>query len=224
MQKEPRDFGYSILKGVLSHPECDLIARSVENASSFGRAGARNLMSNPVIANLAFDSRLLEIAAESLGSNAIPFRATLFEKSPAANWHVLWHQDRALPMSQRFDSCEWGPWTTKAGVLYALAPPWALKTVLALRVHLDASTPSNGPLQVIPNSHEAGILSPGAIKRLTSTRAAETCTVGRGGILVMRPLLLHSSTKAVCDDPRRVIHIEYAERLDFGTGLRLGVA
>jgi len=189
-----------------------------------GRAGARNLMSNPVIADLAFDSRLLQLAADALGSNAQPFRATLFEKSGAANWHVVWHQDRALPMSQRIESCEWGPWTTKAGVLYALAPAWALKRVLALRVHLDASTLSNGPLQVIPNSHEAGVLLPSAIRRLMNTRAAETCTVGRGGVLAMRPLLLHSSTKALCDEPRGVIHIEYAKSLDFGTGLRLGVA
>ncbi|HWP52558.1 MAG TPA: phytanoyl-CoA dioxygenase family protein [Pyrinomonadaceae bacterium] len=224
MQKEPRDIGYSTLAGVLSHQECDLIARRVKNASSMGRAGARNLMSNPIIADLAFDSRLLQLAADALGSKAQPFRATLFEKSGEANWHVLWHQDRALPMSRRFESCEWGPWTTKAGVLYALAPAWALKTVLAFRVHLDASTLSNGPLQVIPTSHEDGVLSPAAIQRLMSTRPAETCTVGRGGILAMRPLLLHSSAKALCDEPRRVIHIEYAESLDFGTGLRLGVA
>ena len=224
MKKEPRDIGYSTLACVLSHQECDLVARRVENASSMGRAGARNLMSNPVIADLAFDSRLLKLAADALGSKAQPFRATLFEKSSAANWHVLWHQDRALPMSRRFESCEWGPWTTKAGVLYALAPAWALKRVLALRIHLDASTLSNGPLQVIPNSHEGGVLSPAAIRRLMSTRAAETCTVGRGGILAMRPLLLHSSTRALCDEPRRVIHIEYAESLDFATGLSLGVA
>lgn len=224
MQKELGDIGYSTLAGVLSHQECDLIARHVENTPRMGRAGERNLMSNPVIADLAFDSRLLQLAAHALGSKAQPFRATLFEKSGAANWHVLWHQDRALPMSRRFESYEWGPWTTKAGGLYALAPAWALKTVLALRVHLDASTLSNGPLQVIPNSHEDGVLSPAAIQRLMSTRAAETCTVGRGGILAMRPLLLHSSTKARCDEPRRVIHIEYAASLDFGTGLRLGVA
>src|SRR4030095_767097 len=224
MQKETRDIGYSTFAGVLSHQECDLIARRVKNASTMGRAGARNLMSNPVIADLAFDSRLLQLAADALGSKAQPFRATLFEKSGAANWHVLWHQDRALPMSRRFESYEWGPCTTKAGGLYALAPAWALKTVLALRVHLDASTLSNGPLQVIPNSHKDGVLSPAAIQRLMSTRAAETCTVGRGGILAMRPLLLHSSTKARCDEPRRVIHIEYAASLDFATGLRLGVA
>lgn len=224
MQKETRDIGYSTFAGVLSRHECDLIVRRVASTSRIGQAGARNLMSNPVIADLAFDSRLLELAADALGTNVTPFRATLFEKSGDANWHVLWHQDRALPMSRRVESCEWGPWTTKAGVLYALAPAWALKTVVALRVHLDASTLENGPLRVIPNSHAAGILSTAAIHRMMSTRTAEACIVGRGGILAMRPLLLHSSNRARCDEPRRVIHIEYAQSLDFGKSLRLGVA
>lgn len=181
-------------------------------------------MSNPLIADLALDTRLLELAAEVLGTSAIPFRATLFEKSGETNWQVLWHQDRALPMTRRHDSDEWGPWTTKAGVLYALAPAWALKRVVALRVHLDASTLDNGPLRVIPNSHTSGILSPAATQRMMSTQAPETCVVDRGGILAMRPLLLHSSTRARRDEPRRVIHIEYAETLDFGPGLRLGLA
>jgi ectoine hydroxylase-related dioxygenase (phytanoyl-CoA dioxygenase family) len=224
MQNSIRDIGYSTFEEVLTHQECDFITRAVGNASSSGRAGARNLMSNPAVAELAFDSRLLQFAADALGTKASPFRATLFEKSGAANWRVLWHQDRALPMSQRFNSCEWGPWSTKAGVLYALAPAWALKTVVALRVHLDASTRDNGPLQVIPNSHKAGVLSATAIRREISSQEADTCLVGRGGILTVRPLLLHSSTKARCDEPRRVIHIEYAHSLDFGTGLRLCVA
>ena len=108
-------------------------------------------------------------------------------------------------------------------MLYALAPAWALKRVVALRVHLDASTPDNGPLRVIPNSHEAGILSPTAIHRLTIARAADTCVVGRGGIMAMSPLLLHSSVKACSDEPRRVIHFEYAGSLDLAMGLRLCV-
>jgi ectoine hydroxylase-related dioxygenase (phytanoyl-CoA dioxygenase family) len=127
-------------------------------------------------------------------------------------------------MSRRFNSREWGPWSTKAGVLYALAPAWALKRVVALRVHLDPSTHDNGPLQVIPNSHKAGVLSSVAIGRELSSQAVDTCLVGRGGILKMRPLLLHASAKSGCDEPRRVIHIEYADSLDFGTGLRLCVA
>jgi hypothetical protein len=47
--------------------------------------------------------------------------------------------------------------------------------------------------------------------------------VDAGGVVVMRPLIVHASSKAVSDRPRRVLHIEYAESLDIGSGLRLAV-
>lgn len=223
MKQAEGDAGYSTFEGVLSHRECSVVANAVTGCQA-RRAGARNLMSNPLIAELAFDSRLLQLAAGALGTTASPFRATLFEKSARTNWHVLWHQDRALPLSRRCNSREWGPWTTKAGVLYALAPAWALERVVALRIHLDASTSENGPLRVIPHSHKAGILSESDIRRMMTTRTPDTCLVGRGAVLAMRPLLLHSSTKTRCDELRRVIHIEYADKFSFGVGLRLCVA
>jgi hypothetical protein len=40
----------------------------------------------------------------------------------------------------------------------------------------------------------------------------------------MRPLLVHSSSKARGAGPRRVLHIEYADALDLGAGLRLAIA
>ena len=70
----------------------------------------------------------------------MPFRATLFDKSPKSNWLVVWHQDTALTICERIDAAGWGPWSTKAGVLYAHAPAAALERVVALRVCLDDST------------------------------------------------------------------------------------
>ena len=55
-------------------------------------------------------------------SETIAFRATLFDKSPVANWLVVWHQDTALPLRHHVAEPGWGPWSTKAGVLYAHAP------------------------------------------------------------------------------------------------------
>ena len=65
------------------------------------RAGARHLMADEKIAALAHDLRLLNLVRDSLGSDAIPLRATLFDKSSDANWLVVWHQDTALPLTQR---------------------------------------------------------------------------------------------------------------------------
>jgi hypothetical protein len=40
--------------------------------------------------------------------------------------------------------------------------------------------------------------------------AEVSCIVARGGLLVIRPLLLHASSPAKSPGHRRVIHIEYA--------------
>jgi ectoine hydroxylase-related dioxygenase (phytanoyl-CoA dioxygenase family) len=182
------------------------------------------LMSIPAVEAVEKDDRLLRIARGALGDGAVPFRATLFEKSGRANWLVVWHQDTALPLASRNDSTEWGPWSLKAGVLYAHAPAWALSRVLALRIHLDASTGENGPLRVIPGSHLAGVLSDDQILELARTREKVEAHVSRGGVLAMWPLLVHSSSKARADEPRRVLHLEYADALDLGPGLRLSIA
>lgn len=67
----------------------------------------------------------------------------------------------------------------------------------------------NGPLRVIPGSHGQG--------RFSAEEVAEwsrgdriTCTVPRGGALLMRPLLLHASSACLIPKPRRVIHLEFA--------------
>jgi len=181
-------------------------------------------MSNRIVATLANDDRLKAIARTALGGPAVPFRATLFAKTGEANWLIAWHQDTALPLNARFDATGWGPWSLKAGVLHAHAPASALSRVVALRVHLDASTARNGPLRVIPGSHSLGILSDRQALEYVATHEQQDCLTPRGGIIAMRPLILHASSKAQTAEPRRVLHIEYADALDLGPGIRLAIA
>ena len=219
------DPGFWIEKDVLSDVECDALSKVLAaGAQARGRAGTRHLMASPAIREIASDSRLLHLATETLGGRAVPFRATLFEKSGRANWLVVWHQDTALPLVAPIGGEEWGPWSTKAGVLYAHAPAWALDRIVALRVHLDASTSDNGPLRVLPGTHRAGVLTDDEVFARARRGESVDCIVGRGGILTMRPLLIHSSSKVRLDQPRRVLHIEYADTLDLGQGVRVAVA
>ena len=95
---------------------------------------------------------------------------------------------------------------------------------IALRLHLDASTKDNGPLRVLPGSHSLGVLSDDEVYDHAKTGDSVECLVGRGGVLAMRPLLIHSSSKAISAEPRRVLHIEYADTLDLAPGIRLAVA
>ncbi len=217
--------GYCVEEGVLPAIECADILLSLGGASlQHGRAGVRHLMSRPAICKLASEPRLLAIAERFIGASAIPYKATLFEKSAQVNWHVGWHQDRSLPLQKRFHSAEWGPWTQKEGVLYAYAPTFALERIVALRIHLDASTNDNGPLRLFSGSHLLGALCEAEVNSYANANVGVECLVGQGGVLAMRPLVIHSSSKAKTDSPRRVIHIEYATCLDFGEGIRLAIA
>ena len=50
------------------------------------------------------------------------------------------------------------------------------------------------------------------------------CPVSRGGVLAMRPLIVHASSKSLGAHPRRVLHIEYAETAAIAHGLELAEA
>ena len=180
-------------------------------------------MLNPAVAKLARDSRLRGFASSLLGGQATPYRATLFDKSPDSNWLVVWHQDTALPRREHQPAQDWGPWSRKEGVHYAHAPVHALKEVVALRLHLDDSTAENGPLRVLPGTHILGVLSDDELHALSEQVQPVDCLTTKGGVVAMRPLLLHASSKSRSEQPRRVLHIEYTS-LETFNHLQLAVA
>lgn len=136
---------------------------------------------------------------------------------------MAWHQDTALPVERVPAVDGWGPSSVKDGVTFIHAPTNALSKVLALRVHLDASTESNGPLRVIPGSHKKRLVDDEEFAHWTK-RNAVTCCVGKGGVVAMSPLLIHASSKCLRDEPRRVLHIEYAASLEIESGIMLATA
>lgn len=223
--RPPVEAGYFIDEQVFSDVECEQLLNAVADSSVIrrGRAGSRHLMSQSDVRRAASDPRMLRIAHRALGTEAVPYRATLFEKSGVANWLVVWHQDTALPLRSQFDLPGWGPWSRKAGFLYAHAPSWALSHIVALRIHLDASTPDNGPLRILPGTHSLGVMSDADVFALARSQVHVDCIVGRGGVMAMYPLLVHSSGKTSCRTPRRVLHIEYADSLTLGSDIQLAI-
>jgi ectoine hydroxylase-related dioxygenase (phytanoyl-CoA dioxygenase family) len=222
---EPDGPGFAITPGVLSAAEVDLLCGHLSGSKiRRTRGGARNLLAEPAASAVAHDPRLLALASRALGAQAFPFKATLFDKSLRANWLVAWHQDTVLPIKARREVAGWGPWSLKAGVLYAKAPAQALSLVVALRLHLDDSSSANGPLRVLPGTHRLGVLPPVRIQELSSAIRSVECLVARGGIITMWPLFLHASSRASGSAPRRVLHVEYAASTDLGNTLELDVA
>jgi hypothetical protein len=68
------------------------------------------------------------------------------------------------------------------------------------------------------------VLADEALGRLSQEIQPIDCVVPAGGVIAMRPLLVHASSKSHSDHPRRVLHIEYADSLDMGHNLELAVA
>jgi len=224
MTNRTDDRGYAVRHAVIERGETAPLLEAICGAGSARtRAGARHLLNVPAVRAIAEDPRLQQLAAQYLGQEPVPFRATLFDKSSVANWLVTWHQDTVLPLRQRSDDPAWGPWSTKEGVLCARAPAWALERVIALRISLDDSTSTNGPLRVLPDTHREGLLGDAEIERLARTVTGVDCIAPAGGVVVMRPLTVHASSKAIDEQPRRVLHIEYASSLAITEGLELTV-
>ena len=106
--------GFEILPKLFDRDSMASVSKSLDEMPlRRGRAGARNALRIESVRYLAADSRLINIASSLLGGNAVPFRATLFNKSFATNWLVVWHQDAAMPVRERRDAKGWGPWSVK---------------------------------------------------------------------------------------------------------------
>ena len=121
---------------------------------------------------------------------------------------MAWHQDTALVLTTKRDVPGWGPWSSKDDVIYAHVPAEALEQVLALRIYLDDSTETNGPLRVISGTHQSGVLSDREIQDRARDSAEIVCSVAAGGVIAMRPLIIHASSRSASELPRRVLHIE----------------
>lgn len=217
--------GYFIAESVFERSEMDsFIERlGVVNIAT-ERPGYRHLMCDPAVRGLvASDPRLTTFVEKISGEPMVPFKATLFNKAGKANWLVAWHQDTALPVVRPPSFDEWGTAAIKDGITFCQAPARVLRQIVAIRIHIDDSVADNGPLRVIPGSHKER-LSDKEIDSAVTKRPQVTCTISKGGVLAMSPLIVHASSKCSSDRPRRVLHIEYAPALELSDGVELAIA
>jgi hypothetical protein len=210
--------GFAILPDVFDRLEIEALIRAVSMIEASDAVRTRTgvyavhnlLMLAASIRELADSSKLRAILEEHFSVNAFPVRATLFDKTASANWLVPWHQDLTICVANRVDVAGFGPWTIKAGVCHVQPPVSILENMLSLRIHLDDCDESNGALRVLPGTHRLGRLTPSQIAEQVRAKSAVIGAVKAGGVLLMRPLLLHASSSASQAAHRRVIHIDYA--------------
>jgi ectoine hydroxylase-related dioxygenase (phytanoyl-CoA dioxygenase family) len=210
--------GFLVVPGVLSAGQCDALAAELteafqqqQGASFRAMGGLRDVLrSSPLASQVAHSPRLISLVSGLLGLEAFPVRGILFDKNPAANWSVPWHQDLAIAVAERIETPGFGPWSVKHGIFHVQPPQQILASMTTVRLHLDECTADNGALRIIPGSHRHGELDAEKISAWTNRQEPVICGMSKGGALLMRPLLLHASSRARTPVHRRVLHLEYA--------------
>lgn len=207
--------GFAILPEAVSAAALDTLLEALATLAPGmeprRRGGTRDLFESvPEVRGLARSGVMREAAEAVLGPGCFAVRALLFDKTPEANWKVIWHQDLTIAVRERRAVEGFGPWSEKAGILHVQPPVALLERMVAVRLHLDDCGAENGPVRVLPGSHRAGRLGPKDIAAWRERTSPVECIVPRGGLLVMRPLLLHASSPATVPAHRRVLHLEYA--------------
>lgn len=214
MKSEYTEAGYYLLESALNE---DIISTLKDEMSEFdgkiNNYGVRSLINKvPYIKDMAFSSPLIDIAKEILGENARPVRSVFFDKVIEANWNVAWHQDTSIALKSKHEIAGFGSWTEKQGVVHAEPPEEYLTNTLTFRIHLDNANTESGVIRVVPGTHKNGrVISSEILKIVESSKAIE-CDAKAGDVLLMNPLLFHSSRKATNPNHRRIIHIEYSAK------------
>jgi ectoine hydroxylase-related dioxygenase (phytanoyl-CoA dioxygenase family) len=193
--------GFAVVPAVADAGRCAQYAAQI---SAHHTAGSRTLLSQPWCAELA-DSLASAPALQGLLPAAhIAVQCTFFEKSDAVNWLVPVHQDLSIPVQERVEDALLRGWSRKEDGWYVQPPASLLEQMIAVRLHLDPCGATDGPVHVVPGSHLQGVISPQ--DAVTMRQHEMACLAEVGDLLVMRPLLLHRSSKATGASRRRVLH------------------
>lgn len=169
--------------------------------------GIRDLLKKSQVVRTALEEGWLK---QLVSPGYICVRGILFDKTASANWLVPWHQDLTICVQSPVETQGYGPWSIKHGVAHVQPPIALLEKMVTVRLHLDDAPASNGALRVIPQSHQHGRLDAQQIEQWRTTNEEVACAAIAGDVLLMKPLLLHASSKATSPAHRRVIHLEFA--------------
>ncbi|EJL80925.1 protein involved in biosynthesis of mitomycin antibiotics/polyketide fumonisin [Polaromonas sp. CF318] len=204
--------GFALFPKVLGEAECESLASRLA-AVAPDSAGTRGLLSQPWCQALAAGLRRHPSLAPLLPGDFAAVQCTYFEKSASRNWLVPVHQDLSIPVAARVEHPGLSGWSEKEGALHVQPPVELLRQLVALRLHIDACGIEDGPLRVVPSSHLQGRMDEQAAAKARHSQTEVICTLGRGGVMAMRPLLLHASSKSSGSSRRRVLHFLFGPRI-----------
>ncbi|MFY1047318.1 phytanoyl-CoA dioxygenase family protein [Chryseobacterium sp. GP-SGM7] len=211
--------GFTVINSIFSANEIEKISEVIQNIDTSKETFRKSedlfairqfLKEIPEVKDLIFNENLKTIIKEIFGENYFTVKSIYFDKPEKSNWYVAYHQDLTISVDKKVELENFAPWTTKQNQ-FAVQPPLdILENIFTIRIHLDDTDENNGALKVVPKSHAKGIYRPETIDWNVETE--KICNVEKGGIMIMKPLLLHGSNRTTNGKKRRVIHIEFSDK------------
>jgi hypothetical protein len=204
--------GFELIDNFISQHWLKAIVDEIEQPANLNiNSGVRHInKKSPTIADYLNSAEFQAKSKSFLPEGALLVRAILFNKSPKSNWYVAWHQDKTISVSKQFEAEGWRAWSVKEGTLHVQPPLEVLEEMVTIRIHLDPTPKENACLKVIPESHKLGLLSAEQISCVVEAKEVHYCEANQGAALIMRPHLLHSSSKSTITSNRRVLHVEFS--------------
>lgn len=198
--------GYEVVDTSVSGRDRAVLRDEVFRA---GEAGTRCLLDHGTVREVALNLKSDLIGHGSLTADSVAIQAIAFDKTDSANWKVAWHQDLMFPFAGCVRSPSYTLACVKDGVNYARPPRDVLENLVAVRLHLDDCDETNGPLRVASGSHLEGVIPAAEVASRVAELGEMMCLAKEGQALLMRPLLLHASSKATVPKHRRVLHFVF---------------
>jgi ectoine hydroxylase-related dioxygenase (phytanoyl-CoA dioxygenase family) len=211
--------GFAILDTIYTTEEIDKILNEIEKADSDKETFRKSsdlfairqfLKEVPSVIKYIFNDKLKNVIRQLIGENYFVVKSIYFDKPENSNWYVAYHQDLTISVDKKVLLENYGPWTVKQNQFAVQPPVEILENITTIRIHLDETNEDNGALKVVPKSHLKKIYRPETID--WTVEKEEKCTVPKGGVMLMKPLLLHSSDRTTNHQKRRVIHIEFSNQ------------
>ncbi|MCJ0741139.1 phytanoyl-CoA dioxygenase family protein [Pedobacter montanisoli] len=216
-KQEIEETGFTTIDKIYSEEEIADILKIIDTTDSSKETFRKSddlfairqfLKEIPEITSLIFNQKLNHLISDLFGNEYFVVKSIYFDKPGKSNWYVSYHQDLTISVDHKTDHQDFGPWTKKQNQ-YAVQPPLhILERNFTIRIHLDDTNELNGALKVIPKSHLKKIYRPENIDWTIENEVI--CSINKGGVMIMKPLILHSSNRTVNQQRRRVIHIEFS--------------
>jgi hypothetical protein len=203
--------GFAVVPRVFDQRTCESVAERLEG-SPFSGAGSRRLLLREWCRELAVRLRSSNQLLPCMPVDPVAVQCTIFEKTGSRNWLVPFHQDRSIPVLERISAKGLSGWCEKEGDLFVQPPASLLEQLTAVRMHIDPCPAESGALRVVPGSHRLGLLTSDAAADFRATAREVAVSASIGDALLMKPLLLHASSKSSAHARRRVLHFVFGPR------------